>query len=114
MRCLHAVTDEDGHPLEDEDESGMRLCTYWGKIFESRTEDERHHAHETILEYVQKAPKDIQWAIDKREFDEKIATNERIRSWTGLYSKKVSTGVRVGWGLTSWSMLFTVCLRVAL
>ena len=25
-------------------------------FFESRTEDERHHAHETILEYVQKAP----------------------------------------------------------
>ena len=24
--CLHAVTDEDGHPLEDEDESGRRLC----------------------------------------------------------------------------------------
>ena len=24
MLCLHAVTDEDGHPLEDEDESGIR------------------------------------------------------------------------------------------
>ena len=27
MLCLHAVTDEDGHHLEDEDESGMGLCT---------------------------------------------------------------------------------------
>ena len=27
MLCLHAVTDEEGHPLEDEDESGVRLCT---------------------------------------------------------------------------------------
>ena len=29
-------------------------------FIESRTEDERHHAHETILEYFQKAPDDIQ------------------------------------------------------
>ena len=28
MLRLHAITDEDGHPLEDEDESGMRLCTF--------------------------------------------------------------------------------------
>ena len=26
MLCLHAVTDEDGHSLENEDESGSRLC----------------------------------------------------------------------------------------
>ena len=66
MLCLHAVTDEERHPLEDEDESGMRLCTCWSKIFESRTESERHPAHETILEYVQKATEDIQWRVDKR------------------------------------------------
>ena len=24
-----AVTDEEGHPLENEDESGRRLCEYW-------------------------------------------------------------------------------------
>ena len=47
---LHAVTDEDGHPLEDEDELGMRLCNCCGRVFVSRTEDERHLAHETILE----------------------------------------------------------------
>ena len=27
--CLGAVTDEEGHPLENEDESGRRLCEYW-------------------------------------------------------------------------------------
>ena len=27
MPCLHAVTDEEGRPLDDEDESGTRLCT---------------------------------------------------------------------------------------
>ena len=26
---LSAVTDEEGHPLENEDESGRRLCEYW-------------------------------------------------------------------------------------
>ena len=35
MLCLHAVTDEDGYHREDEDESGMRLCTYWSKILRS-------------------------------------------------------------------------------
>ena len=63
MLCLLAVTDENGHPLEDEDESGMRLCTFWCKVFESHIHDERHHSHETILDYVQRAPDDIQWEI---------------------------------------------------
>ena len=31
--CVQAKTDEDGRPLESEDESGLRLCAYWGKIF---------------------------------------------------------------------------------
>ena len=30
MLCLHAVTDENGHPLENEDESGRKLCEFWG------------------------------------------------------------------------------------
>ena len=62
MLCLHAVTDEDGHPLENEDESGRRLCEHWGTIFEARIESERHHCHETMLRYVQKAPDDIRCA----------------------------------------------------
>ena len=74
MLCLHAVTDEDGHPMENEDESGMRLCAYWCKIFEARAEGERHHCHETILRYVHKAPDDIQWKIDRHEFDEMMVT----------------------------------------
>ena len=28
-RSLSAVTHEEGHPLENEDESGRRLCVYW-------------------------------------------------------------------------------------
>ena len=79
MLCFHAVTDEDGHPLESEDESGMRLCDYWCKIFETRVEGAQHHCHETILKYVQTALDDIQWQIDRFEFDEKNAT-EKVRS----------------------------------
>ena len=45
--------------LDDEDESGTRLCTCWSRIFESRTEDDRHHAYEIILEFVQKAPEGL-------------------------------------------------------
>ena len=42
MPCLYAVIDEDGHPLENEDESGRRLCEYWRTIFEARIDSERH------------------------------------------------------------------------
>ena len=33
---LSAVTDEEGHPLENEDESGRRLSEYWRTIFQAR------------------------------------------------------------------------------
>ena len=81
-------------------------------FFEARTEDERHHAHETILEYVQKAPEDIQCEIDKREFDEMIATKNPLLDQIVFHT--VSSSVRVGWGLTSCAMLIHACLRVAL
>ena len=85
----------------------MRLCTTW------RTEDERHHAHETILEYVQKAPDDVKWEIDKREFDEMIATKKKNPLLDQMVFQMVSAGVRVGWGSTSCSMLINVCLSGA-
>ena len=112
MLSLHAVTGEDGHPCEDEDESCMRLCTYWSKVFESRNEDERHHAHETILENVQKVPDDIQWEIGKREFDEKIDTKkESAPGPDGIpYGIYRCAG---GFGPTSCSMPINVCLMVA-
>ena len=76
MLCPHAVTDAEGRLLDDEDESGRRLCAYWCKIFGARVEDERHNEHETILDYVQKALEDVQWIIDKQEFDEMLATKK--------------------------------------
>ena len=52
MLCLYAVTDEDGHTLENEDESGRVLCVYWGTIFQARVEGQRHHHYENILRYI--------------------------------------------------------------
>ena len=74
--CLHAVTDKNGHPLENEDESGRRLCEHWGTIFQVRVEGQRHHHHENILRYVQKALDDFRWVINKKEFDELMATKK--------------------------------------
>ena len=73
MLCLNTVTDEDGHPLENEDESGRRPCEYWGSTFQARVEGPRYHQYENILPYVQKAPDDIRWTIDRTDFDELIA-----------------------------------------
>ena len=77
MLCLHSVTSEDGHPLENEDESGRRLCECWGTIFQARVEGERHRLHETILRYVQKTLDDTRWEIDRDEFDELMATKKK-------------------------------------
>ena len=71
--CLSAVTDEEGHPLENEDESVRRLCEYWRTVFQARVDGLRHHQYEDILRFVQKAPDDIPWTIDRTEFDELIA-----------------------------------------
>ena len=70
--CLY-VTDEDGHPVGNEDESGTRLCDYWGSNFPARADGSRHHQCENILRYVQKAPDDIRWVFDRNEFDELMA-----------------------------------------
>ena len=57
--CLSVVTDEEGHSLENEDESGRRLCEYRRSILQARIEGPRHHQYENILRYVQKAPDEI-------------------------------------------------------
>ena len=51
--CLNVVTDEDGNPLENEDESGRRLSEYWRTIFQARVEGPIHHQYEDMLRYVQ-------------------------------------------------------------
>ena len=70
---LSAVTDEEDHHLEDEDDSGRRLCEYWGNIFQARQEGPRHHQHEEIFRFVQQAHDDIKWTVDQAEFDDLLA-----------------------------------------
>ena len=41
--CPNAVTDEYGHPMENQDESGRRLCEYWESLFQARVEGPRYH-----------------------------------------------------------------------
>ena len=70
---LNAITDEEGHPLENEDDSGRRLCEYWRTIFQARQEGPRHHQHDDILRHVQQAPDDIIRTVDQTEFDGLLA-----------------------------------------
>ena len=70
---LSAVTDKEGHSLDNEDESGRRLCECWRTIFQARQEGPRHHQHDDILRYVQQAPDNINWTIDQAEFDDLLA-----------------------------------------
>ena len=76
MLSLGAVTNEEGHPLENEDESARRLCEYWGTIFQAREEGPSHHQHEDILRFVQQAPDDTNWTFDQAEFDDLVALNK--------------------------------------
>ena len=46
---LSVVTDEERHPLENEDDSGRRVCEYRGTSFQARQEGPKHHQHEDIL-----------------------------------------------------------------
>ena len=81
---LHAVTDEEGHPLENEDESGRRLCEYWGTIFQAIKEGPKRHRHEDILRYVQQAPDDIKWTIDQAKFDDLLAIKKKAPGPDGI------------------------------
>ena len=44
-----------------------------GSIIQAHVEGPRHHQYDNILRYVQKAPDDIRWTIDRTELDELIA-----------------------------------------
>ena len=110
--CLHAETDENGHTQENEEESGRRLCEYWGTIFQARV-GSRHHQYENILRYVQKALDDIRWVIDKNEFDELMATKkESVPGPDGIpYSFHMCAG---GLGSRILFVHTNMCWRVVL
>ena len=44
----------------------------------------RHHQYEDTLRYVQKAPNDICWTIDRTEFDDRIALKDSAPGPNGI------------------------------
>ena len=106
MLCLHAVTDEDGHP--------WRMWTNLaGDSVKIGARSLRHHCHETILGYVQKAPDGIRWEIDKNEFGELMATKKRILLPAPMGFHTAFTGVQEGWDRRFHSRFINIYLRVA-
>ena len=93
MLCFHAVTDEEGRPLDDED-----------------AENKSHHAYETIPGFVQKAPEDIQWTIDKQEFNEIIATKKESPPGPDGFPY----GIHICAGGFGFRFLFNACKSVVL
>ena len=110
MLCLH-VTDEDGHPQENEDESGRRSCELWSTIFQGRSEDGKHHRLGTILNCVQKALDNIRWEIGWNEFDELMATKSLLRALMEFHI--ASIGVREAWVLGVSPTPFNMSLKVS-
>ena len=64
--------------LEDEEESGSRLCTCWSRIFEALLEEEQRPLHETILRHVQKELGNLPWTMDRQCFDDLNATKKEF------------------------------------
>ena len=110
----YTVTDEDGHHLEAEDESRRRLCEYWGSIFQVRVEGPRHQQSEDILRYVQKAPGDIRWTIDRSEFDDLIASKKDSAPGPDGIPYGVFISVREGWVASSFSKPTSTWWKVVL
>ena len=53
------------------------VCDCLSSIFQARVVGERHHLHEIILRYVQKALDDTSWGIDRDGFDELVTSQKQ-------------------------------------
>ena len=92
--CLSVLLqDEEGYSLENEDESGRRLCGYWETIF---------------LRYVQHAPDDISWTFDQAEFDDLFA----LEKDSAPGPDGILCGVYRCAGGLGWKFLFHACKAV--
>ena len=90
---LSVVTAEEDDPLENEDESGRRLCEYLRTIFQAREEGPRHHQDDEISRIVQQAPDDINLTVDNAEFDDLLALKKETQLLTLTEFITVSTVV---------------------
>ena len=113
MLCLHAVTGEDGHTLENEDESDRRLCGCWGTVCQARAEGPRHHQYENILQNVEEVPDDTRWETDRNEFDELMATKKES-ALALMETRTAFIGVREDWVRRFCSTHTNMCWRVVL
>ena len=106
LHCLQAVTDDDGHHLENEDKSGKKAL--WRSIFQASDEGPRRHQHSLRVRgiinlkfyYVQRAPDDIRWVIDLTEFDELTSSKNLLMTLTEF--RTAPLGVRAAWSLSSY------------
>ena len=73
---LHTVTNEEGQPLDDADESAARLCSCAADNFEAKEGHHQDRSCETILNHVERALDDIQWTLCKEGFDEMLVTKK--------------------------------------
>ena len=86
MLCLHAVTDEEASSMTKTSQAEDYALA--GAVsLRARTDDERLYAYQTLLDYVQKDPEDIQWITDKQEFDEMMGHATAFGGVLGLGSR---------------------------
>ena len=72
---LQAVTNEEGRPLDDVDESGTRLWSYRANIFKAREVNYQDHSCGPILNCAHGA---------QEKFDDVLATKESARGPVGF------------------------------
>ena len=82
MLCLHALTDEDGHPLENEDESGRRLSEYWSTIFQAHVEGSSTITLRPSCDTSRKLVTTRVGKSTETKLNELMATKKGIRSWS--------------------------------
>ena len=68
---------DDSRLLEDADESGVELRTFWASFVQARVRDYQDQSCEITLGYVQRALGDIQWTFCKEQFGEMRAAKKK-------------------------------------
>ena len=80
-------------------------------IFQARVEGPRHHQYENILRYVQRAPDDIRWTMDRTEFDGLIALKKDSAPGPDGIPYGAYKCAGVSWDPSSFSTLTSICWR---
>ena len=84
VECKRLPKDDFRYYLEDADEAGAKLCRHWAGIFQARDGDLQDRAFETTLDFVHRAPEDLQWTLNKEDFDAMLAAKGSALATDGL------------------------------